>query len=144
MRKNRKVFLIHGHDSSAKYELKDFLASIRCEPILLSEQDDLGMTIIEKFEHYASKCAFAFALLTPDDKQASDLVGTAKWRARQNVILEMGWFMHKLGRSKVVLLHKGQVELPSDLLGVLYLPFKKSIFEVSEKIRQRLSGQGLL
>ena len=34
--------------------------------------------------------------------------------------------------------------LPSDILGVLYLSFESSIFEVSEKIRQRLKGEGLI
>lgn len=140
----KKIFIIHGHDSTSMFEFKDFLISLGFDPILLFQQDDLGMTIIEKFEYYASQCCFAFVLLTPDDKLADDLSGDAKWRARQNVILEMGWFMNKLGRKSVVMLHKGHVELPSDLLGVIYLPFNKSIFEVSEKIRQRLSGQDLL
>lgn len=140
----KKVFVIHGHDSKSMFELKDFLRSIDLEPIVLFQQDSLGLTLIEMFEHYASDCQFAIALLTPDDKQASELLGNEKWRARQNVILELGWFMHLLGRKGVVLLHKGDMELPSDLLGVYYLRFKDSIFEVSEKIRQRLSGQGLL
>jgi predicted nucleotide-binding protein len=52
--------------------------------------------------------------------------------------------MRAIGRAKVVLLHKGSVELPSDLLGILYLPFKDSIYEVSERIRQRLRGQGII
>jgi predicted nucleotide-binding protein len=73
-----------------------------------------------------------------------DLEGDEKWRARQNVILELGWFMAKLGRHRVVILYKGSTEIPSDLLGVVYLRFQTSIFEVSEKIRQRLSGAGLL
>lgn len=141
---NKRVFVIHGHDSAAMFELKDFLAGIGLEPMLLFQQDDQGMTIVEKFEHYASQCAFAIALLTPDDKQATELSGDEMWRARQNVILELGWFMRKVGRSGVVMLHKGTVELPSDLTGVLYLPFDKSIYEVSEKLRQRLSGAGLL
>ena len=139
-----KVFIVHGHDSKAMNELKGFIQNLNLEPILLFEQDDLGKTIIEKFEHYARECEFAFALLTPDDKLADELTGQEKWRARQNVFIELGWFMNKLGREKVVMLYKGTVELPSDLLGVLYLPFRESIFEVSEKIRQRLSGQGFI
>lgn len=83
-------------------------------------------------------------LLTPDDKQAEQLTGQDKWRSRQNVILEMGWFMAKLGRERVAMLHKGSVELPSDLMGVLYLSFNTSIFEVSEKIKRRLAGCGFI
>ncbi len=138
-----RVFICHGHDSNPLWELKGFLGALGLEPVVLLEQDDLGLTLIEKFEYYAEQCKFAFALLTPDDRQAQDLEGQAKWRARQNVILELGWFMHKLGRRCVALLHKGEVELPSDLIGILYLPFSVSIFEVSGRIRQRLEGCGL-
>ena len=140
----KKVFIVHGHESTAMYELKEFVSSLGLAPVVLAKEDDLGLTIVEKFEHYAKDCQFALVLLTPDDKQAEDLAGHEKWRARQNVILEMGWFMHRLGRKGMALLHKGSVELPSDLLGVLYLPFRGSIFEVSERIRQRLAGQGVL
>jgi predicted nucleotide-binding protein len=142
--KKAKVFIAHGSDSTAMFELKDFLVSLGLEPVVLSQMDDRGLTIVEKFEYYASQCDFAFVLLTPDDKVAADLHGTELWRARQNVILELGWFMHRLGRRGVVLLHKGNVEIPSDVSGVLYLPFTRSIFDVSEKIRQRLKGEGFL
>lgn len=140
----RNVFIVHGHDSVSMFELKDFLVSLGLNPMVLFQLDDLGLTIVEKFEHYASQCEFAIALLTPDDKVADKLTGLDVWRARQNVYLEIGWFMRKMGRPRVVLLYKGLIELPSDLLGILYLPFTKSIYEVSEKIRQRLQGQGLI
>ncbi len=141
---NKRIFIIHGHDKTAYLELEKFLTSLGLTPIVLLDQDDRGMALIEKFEHYAKQCSFAFALLTPDDKQAEQLSGQDKWRSRQNVILEMGWFMAKLGRERVAMLHKGSVELPSDLMGVLYLSFNHSIFETSEKIRQRLTGCGFL
>lgn len=144
MPQQKKVFIIHGHDSTAMHELKDFLQSLLLTPVVLFQEDDCGLTLIEKFERYAEACEFAFALITPDDKQAMDLSGADRWRARQNVILEMGWFMRKVGRARVVLLHKGAVELPSDLIGILYLPFRDSIYEVSERIRQRLKGQGII
>jgi predicted nucleotide-binding protein len=142
---DNKVFIVHGHDEAKKWELKNFLAGLKLDPIILHEQDDLGMTIIEKFEYYASQTTFAFVLLTPDDK-APDEQNTAefKWRARQNVIMELGWFMAKLGRRRVVIIHKGQVEIPSDILGVLYVSFKDSILEAGERIRKRLKGEGLI
>lgn len=141
---NKRVFIVHGHQSKALLELKDFLGTLGLEPILLFQEDDRGMSIIEKFEHYAGQCEFAFVLLTPDDKVVSMNGQQHVRRARQNVILEMGWFMHKVGRARVVLLHKDPVEIPSDIIGVLYLQFKKNIYEVSERIRQRLSGEGLV
>ncbi len=60
-------------------------------------------------------------LLTPDDKASPAGSSTEeKWRARQNVIMELGWFMARLGRERVLLLHQGSVEIPSDILGVIY------------------------
>jgi Predicted nucleotide-binding protein containing TIR -like domain len=136
----QNIFIAFGHEPAAHLELARFLQQLGHRPVLLAESDDLGLTIIEKFEHYAKQCQFAFAIFSPDDKQASELSGNDRWRARQNVVLELGWFMAQLGRRRVVILHKGQVDIPSDLLGVLHLPFQKSVFEVSEKIRQRLSN----
>lgn len=140
---NKNVFIIHGHDSVAVLELKEFLRKIGLNPIVLSDQPSLNLSIIEKFEKYAGQCVFAISLLTPDDKQASDLDAANKYRARQNVIMELGWFMGKLGRAGVMLLHKGDVELPSDITGVVYVSFKNSIIDASEKIRDELKARGL-
>lgn len=98
------------------------------------------MTIIEKFEYYASDCAFAFILMTPDDRGGSKNDSDSQWRARQNVILELGWFMARLGRERVVILYSGELEIPSDISGVLYLKFDTSISEVQARIDQRLRG----
>lgn len=139
-----KVFIVHGHDDISKWELKNILTSLGLEAIILHEQDDLGKTIIEKFEHYANECSFAFVLLTPDDTISGDSKVENQWRARQNVIMELGWFMSHLGRKNVVILHKGQVEIPSDILGVIYLKYISNVTEVSERIRVRLKGAGMI
>jgi predicted nucleotide-binding protein len=142
---NKKVFIVHGQNEAKKLELKDFLAQLALDPVILHQQNDLGKTIIEKFEYYASQCAFAIVLLTPDDRTApADSSTEGKWRARQNVIMELGWFMAKLGRERVLILHQGQLEIPSDILGVVYAPFSMSVAEVGETIRERLKGVGLL
>lgn len=144
MATNNRVFIVHGHNMLHMYETKAFIESLGLKAVVLAQEDDEGLTIVEKFERHAQACCFAISILTPDDKQAQDLAGAEKVRARQNVILEVGWFMHKLGRAGVVMLYKGDIELPSDLLGILYLPFDKSIMEVSEKIRMRLRGRGMV
>ncbi len=115
------VFLVHGHDVSAKETTARFLEKLGLEVIILHEQASEGRTIIEKFEAHA-KVGFAVVLLTPDDIGASatspnELSG----RARQNVILELGYFTGKLGRRRVCGLFKPGVEVPSDMHGVLFL-----------------------
>jgi len=117
-----KVFLVHGHDESARETTARFLEKLNLKPIILHEQPNAGRTVIEKVEGYAD-VAFAVVLLTPDDvgglKSAPQGI---KPRARQNVIFELGYFIGKLGRSHVAALLKGDVEKPSDYDGVLYIP----------------------
>lgn len=118
----RRVFVVHGHDEQAKLATARFLEKLRLEPIVLSEKPNEGRTIIEKFEHH-SDVPYAIVLLTPDDlASAATDPGVTKSRARQNVILELGYFIGRLTRARVCALYKDGVELPSDLHGVLYVP----------------------
>jgi predicted nucleotide-binding protein len=64
---NRKVFIVHGHDSSLKNDIEKYLRSLDLDPIILHKQADLGKTIIEKVEHYSDDVGFAVILLTKDD-----------------------------------------------------------------------------
>ncbi len=117
---SRKVFVVHGHDDAAREAMARFLEKIELEAIILHEQPDQGRTIIEKLENYASQVAFAVVLLTPDDLGGPTSVPAQAARARQNVIFELGYFVGKLGRGRACLLRKGEVEIPSDLYGVIY------------------------
>ena len=116
----RKVFVVHGHDHGAKDAMARFLEKIELQAIILHEQPDQGFTIIEKFETYAKQVAFAVVLLTPDDLGGPVSASAQTTRARQNVIFELGYFAGKLGRGRACLLRKGDVEIPSDLYGVIY------------------------
>jgi predicted nucleotide-binding protein len=115
-----RVFLVHGHDEEALQSVARFLEQMGLDPIVLREQPDRGRTIIEKFEECAGQVGFAVILMTPDDLTASSTSGTAGSRARQNVIFELGYFAGKLGRGRTCLLRRGDVEIPSDLYGVIY------------------------
>ncbi len=114
-----RVFISHGHDEAAKLKVARFIEEMGMTPVILVEQANIGRTVIEKFEQ-STDVSFAVVLLTPDET-ASLRGGDAKarFRARQNVILELGYFFAKLGRKKVCALHKAQVEIPSDIHGVL-------------------------
>ena len=116
-----KVFLVHGHDESARETTARFLENLDLEPVILHEQPSGGRTIIEKVEQY-SEVAFAVVLLTPDDVGAKREPEPALApRARQNVILELGYFLGKLGRKHVAAITKDTVEKPSDYDGVVYI-----------------------
>ncbi len=118
----KEVFVIHGRNNEAKETVARFLEKLGLTPVILHEQSNQGRTIIEKFERHAPQVGFAVALLTPDDVGAlkSD-EKNLKPRARQNVVFELGYFLGRLGRERVCALTKGNVELPSDYDGVVYI-----------------------
>lgn len=140
--KKLKTFIVHGHDDNAKLQLKNYIQNtLRLgEPIVLSEKASGGRTIIEKFEQYAEDCNLVFILLTPDDQYVEDQSGENGHRARQNVIFEMGYFLGKLGREsgRIILLYKGNLDLPSDILGLVYINIDNGIDAAGEQIRKEI------
>ncbi len=117
-----KVFVVHGHDEPAREVVARYLEKLGLDPVVLRELPNGGRTIIEKFEAY-SDVSYAVVILTPDDLGSTvSAPGQARLRARQNVVFELGFFVGRLGRSRVCALHKGDVEMLSDYQGVLYVP----------------------
>ncbi|MBW8040132.1 MAG: nucleotide-binding protein [Planctomycetes bacterium] len=124
---SKKVFIVHGRDEAKREIMARFLKKIKLDPIILHEQANEGRTIIEKFFDY-SDVAFAVILLTADDRGGliSDSFEDQKKRARQNVILELGFFLGKLGRKHVCALYEEGVQIPSDYQGVLFIPIDQA------------------
>jgi predicted nucleotide-binding protein len=117
------VFLVHGSNDAAKQTVARFLERLNLDVTILHEQPDRGQTVIEKFEANAS-VTYTVVLLTADDVGAVQSSPTDLHpRARQNVLLELGYFLGTLGRTHVCALREEGVEIPSDLSGVLYVPF---------------------
>lgn len=115
---SNKVFIVHGHDDGARESVARFLERIGLEAIILHEQANQGRTVIEKVVAHGD-VGFAVILLTPDDEGCIK-GGTPEPRARQNVLLELGYFIGRLGRDKVCALKRGALEIPSDFAGVVW------------------------
>ena len=114
-----KVFIVHGHDEELKESVARIIEKQGIKAIILSEQANKGRTIIEKFEDY-SDVGGAICLFTADDYGRAKKDSSDPPRARQNVVLETGYFMGKLGRDHVAILADKVIEMPSDLSGVVY------------------------
>lgn len=118
----KKVFVVHGRDNGTKETVARFIEQQGLQPVILHEQPSRGMTIPEKLDAN-SDVGFAVILLTPDDLGRAKSDAEEKPRARQNVVLELGYFLGRLGRDKVCALLKDTVELPSDYGGGVYVPW---------------------
>jgi len=142
----RRVFVVYGHDQNARNELEAMLRRWDVEPLILDQLPSEGMTIIEKLEHYRQTVTFAVVLASPDDEgHRAGKPDEKAYRARQNVVLELGMMLAILGRSRVAILLKGQekMERPSDIQGLIYIPFKDSVREASLQLAKEMNAQGL-
>jgi predicted nucleotide-binding protein len=144
---SRKVFVVYGHDAPAKTQLEAMLRRWDLDPLILDQLPSEGQTVIEKLEKYTqSDVGFAVVLATPDDE--GNVVGKPderKFRARQNVVLELGLLLSKLGRPKVAILLKNQekMERPSDIQGLIYLPFTDDVAETKVQLAKEMEKQGI-
>lgn len=141
-----EIFIVHGHDEVSKLGLARMLENdLQLKAVILHEQPNQGKTIIEKLERYSSGPGYAIVILTPDDVGGENKEPPVlSPRPRQNVVLELGYFIGKLGRDRVCVLHKGNVEIPSDISGVLFIQFKESINEVYFELTKELKHAGFL
>jgi len=132
-----KVLLIHGR-SKDWLRLKDWMQeSANVKEVLVMQQEfGCGRTLPEKFEQLAAQVDFAIALATPDDIGGllGSEVSSYRQRARQNVWLEIGWFWGRLGRDRVLVLSRGQIETPSDLSGIEFYEYAEDPIEREENI----------
>ncbi len=117
------VFIVHGRNEGAREAVARVIEKLRLKPIILDEQASEGRTLIEKLEDHA-EVGFAVVLLTGDDRggRIDAEPATYQPRARQNVVLELGYFLGKLKRRRVCVLYEEGVEMPSDYKGVAYVP----------------------
>ena len=118
---DQKVFIVHGHDHAALQSVARYVERLGLAPVVLHEQPNKGRTVIEKLIDH-SRVGFAVILLTPDDvgRSVSQTAAEEQRRSRQNVILELGYFLGAIGRERVCALYVAGVEIPSDYIGTAY------------------------
>ncbi|GAA0558821.1 TIR domain-containing protein [Rhizomicrobium electricum] len=115
----KTAFIVHGHDKAVLFEMVAFLGKAGVRPIILNEAPGGALTIIEKLVRH-SNVGFVVVLLTPDDVGGKNISGERSLapRARQNVIGELFFFAGKFGRERMIVFKKGEIEFPTDILGI--------------------------
>lgn len=142
---NRKVFVVYGHDQVARTQLEAMLRRWDLEPLIIDQLESSGNTIIEKLEEYIPQANFGIVLATPDDiGYPKDSETLKKYRVRQNVVLEMGMLLSRMGRSKVAILLKNteDMEKPSDIHDLIYLPFTSDVKETTVDLAKEMNKNG--
>jgi len=143
----RVVFVVYGHDREARNELEAMLRRWELEPLFLDQLPSEGMTLIEKLEAFTGQVRFGVVLATPDDEgHRAGHPDEKMYRARQNVVLELGMLLALLGRSKVAILIKNpdEMERPSDIQGLIYIHYKERVEEVKLQLAKEMNAQGLI
>ncbi len=138
---SKKIFIVHGHDEIARLQLSKILKDdLGFEPVVLQEEPNVSLeTIITKFERLAKDCSAAIILFTPDDE------ANGKLRARQNVILELGYFLGRFQdepNRRIIIIKTGEIEIPSDISGVLYLEYFKNMKEIFYDLKKQFETWG--
>ena len=137
----KKIFIVHGRDIEMKEAVARVIEKLECEAIILHEQPNEGRTVIEKFTD-CSDVSFAVVLLSPDNMAYINGGSSekARPRARQNVILELGFLLGKLERKHTVALCRkaDNFEMPSDYSGVVYIDYDEKghwRYELAKELR---------
>jgi predicted nucleotide-binding protein len=143
----KQIFVVHGHDSIARDQLELALRRLGLRPFILMNTSGGGKTIIEALEGQIGRdftSDFGIVLMTPDDFGYSKKDGSTKAepRARQNVVLEAGMLLSSLTRSRMAIVVKGHLEMPSDLQGIIHLGYNDHVKEIIPKLCQRLKEVG--
>ena len=115
-----RVFVSHGQASDWREVQAYIEKDIEIPTLELEQQPNLGRTVLQKLEQETYSCTSAVIVMTGDD---TDSDGNP--RARENVLHEIGYLQAKYGLSAVCLLHEEDTSIPSNIHGLVYIPFPK-------------------
>ncbi|MGH7983062.1 MAG: TIR domain-containing protein [Candidatus Udaeobacter sp.] len=135
------VFVVHGQNQTARDSVVSFLETVGLRGVILHEQASMGRHLLTKFIEEAELITFAVVLMTDDDVGALKGAALAP-RGRQNVILELGYFLAHLGQRRVCALITPNLETPSDFDGIVYIKMDESGLWKTE-LRRELRAAGM-
>jgi hypothetical protein len=126
------IFISHGRSSEWLKVQRFIEKDLGFGTIELAQQPNMGRTILQKLKDESERCGVAVIVMTGDDS-----IGEGETRARENVLHEIGYFQGKYGLDRVVLLHEEGTSIPSNIHGLVYIPFAKAMVEMTYSTLQR-------
>lgn len=120
--KPESVFISHGSSNDWR-EVQDYIEKdLQIGTLELAQEPNKGRTILQKLDEESDRCSYAVVVMTGDDD-----VGYEKPRARENVMHEIGYFQGKYGLRGICLLYEEGTNIPSNIHGLVYIPFPKGL-----------------
>jgi predicted nucleotide-binding protein len=136
-----KIFIAHGH-SDVWRALKDFIVDdLHLTYDEFQAVPTAGKTTIQRLQEMLDDAAFAFLVLTGEDKRAD----IKAMQARLNVVHEAGLFQAQLGFDKAIILLEEGCDEFSNIHGLTYIPFPRgSIKAAFHEVRRVLVQAGII
>ncbi len=115
----KRVCVIHGQNDALKNAVVDYLEKLALDPVVLHKQQNNDRNIVEKIESLP-EVDFAVVLLTADDfaQPGKPAARGGRMQAKRNVLFELGYYVGRLGKSRVCSLYSGHSKPPLDHDGI--------------------------
>ncbi len=135
-----KAFIAHGGETPALTKLKNYLAALGIEPLIVEEQPSRGRSIGENVDWYARHADFAIILATKGGKDTK----TGSFIPRGNVLIEIGKAQELFPDRTIYLLQAG-TKLPSNISEKICVRFVSQSMDGSFiRIAKELTEFGIL
>ena len=121
-----RVFISHG-SSQDWMQVQNYIEKdLEIDTLELAQEPNKGRTVLQKLNEESDKCSYAVVVMTGDD-----VISDSETRTRENVMHEIGFFQGKYGLAKVCLLYEEGTNIPSNIHGLVYIPFPKNIISAT-------------
>jgi predicted nucleotide-binding protein len=122
----RRIFISHGRSNDWREVQAHIDRDLGIATLELAQEPNRGRTVLQKLTEESDRCGYAVVVMTGDDELAGDAP-----RARQNVVHEIGFFQGKFGLPSVCLLYEEGTDIPSNIHGLVYIPYPKGLVSVA-------------
>lgn len=122
----RRIFISHGSSSDWLQLQNHIEKDLGFDTLELAQEPNRGRTVLQKLYEESEKCSFAVVVMTGDD-----IINDGEIRARENVMHEIGFFQGKYGLENVCLLHEEGTNIPSNIHGLVYIPFPQNVINAT-------------
>lgn len=140
--KDGSIFIVHGRNHEVRDKIDLYLSKeLKLRTEIMEAGSHQGRTLSEKFEEMAERVSFAIFILSADDLLTDAVTKRSIRRARQNVILEVGYFWGLLGRrGRVAFLvdTHPEMELPTDIQGLGWIPITDDLAQTKLQLSREL------